>query len=865
LAEHDDPEYGAASPLTWLLAEESHRDRQLEYALFLSFTLDLGFFEAMALGPVRASGARVTVVGDARMSQPDPRAVRQAGRAYTAGLADCAGAFHPKLVVLAGQQRCLVAVGSGNTTLSGWQNSAELWTAFHGTPEGAPRAVAEVANWIRNLPKHVRLSRGISESLFSAAAQLDSFPAEGGPRVLGNLDRPLLEQLPDGPVDELRVFAPFHDPHAAALRSLVERLEPASLKVAVQPGRTIVDGPALSRLLDEIDGELVIDDEDRYRHGKLIEWSSGGKTFALTGSANLSSAALRQTPASGGNCELAVLSEIPRSIMVRGRVASLEEAAHDRFTVRAARAAGPVLLGATKIDGGVCVELARPLPRAGWLEISHAHLSPDQWDRSEDVESGPLETVVPGEIAAGSRFRVVATDNSGARTTSAVVFVVDPLQAMRRPAHAETSQRTATPDDLLRNSALIAQFMADLASLRASMTNLSISVPAAITSIRDAAASQSADTWRSYLDRCTGILGASLVRFALGQHIQEDQSEPGTTNPWAESLDGDDQEPGLEDDTAEQLVDENEVDTNEHAQADLTHADPAQRRRFRRWGTELSSAVEGLGPVEQLLATRLLLSVVALGAWDRDDLEWFPLVSRAVTTLGRSDAPPQDLEAQFGSLTAVGLALLRMHAPRHEQTETALRYGEAARAIEHLLPAAEPDLVTEYADLLTGRFGGLVDADSVQALADEVVQADPIADAVLALNEQSREAHADHPRVLHVTGNPGNPAIAALDAIAAAHELVVAAWARNDKGRWALLLWSNPDLYRVEPDKSGVVLWRHYRLNRRVSPPALARSRDFDLADKVARLALSQPIPEAADLIRTLGMDPAAVPACSVE
>jgi len=113
LIEHE-PEQGVPSPLTWLLQEEAAGDRQLEHAVFLSYTLDLAFFEAVALGLVRSLGARVTVVGDARTSSPDLRAVRQAGRAYLAGLAAMPGAFHPKLVVLAGKRRCLVAIGSGN-------------------------------------------------------------------------------------------------------------------------------------------------------------------------------------------------------------------------------------------------------------------------------------------------------------------------------------------------------------------------------------------------------------------------------------------------------------------------------------------------------------------------------------------------------------------------------------------------------------------------------------------------------------------------------------------------------------------------------------------------------------------------------
>ena len=91
----------------------------------------------------------------------------------------------------------------------------------------------------------------------------------------------MLVQLPRGPVDELCVSAPFHDPGAVALAALVERLSPAQLTVAYQPGMTQLDGPALVDLLRRTEGRLVVDEEKRYRHGKLIEWSAGGRRWCV--------------------------------------------------------------------------------------------------------------------------------------------------------------------------------------------------------------------------------------------------------------------------------------------------------------------------------------------------------------------------------------------------------------------------------------------------------------------------------------------------------------------------------------------------------------------------------------------------------
>jgi hypothetical protein len=848
LAEQE-PEHGAASPLTWLLEEEAAGDRQLEHAVFLSYTLDLAFFEAVALGLVRSLGARVTVVGDAWMSSPDPRAVRQAGRAYLAGLADMPGAFHPKLVVLAGERRCLVAIGSGNTTLAGWQNNAELWTVFRGTPEGAPAAIRAVAGWLRVLPGQVPLSRGVVEALRSAAARLESFPETDGPQVLGNLERPLLQLLPLGPVDELRVSAPFHDPGTAALTALVGRLRPKLLTVALQPGRTMVDGPALARLIDRTGGRLVSDAEHRYRHGKLIEWTTGVTTFAVTGSANLSSAALRGTPGTGGNCELVVLSTVARSLMPQGRTVPAAEAEREGFSLPE-RTQNLRLLGATLVDGGLLVELARGVMSVGWLEFSDVGEPPSAWRRLKEVLPGLLEVRIPGQYAPGSRVRLASSDDSGAVITSQIVLVAD-LDSAARPVEVHGSRRQLTVEELLGEPELVGRFMADLATLRVALAQQRTSTAPA--GLPDAGPMR----WQAELDSGTNVVGLPLIRFALGRPAADRSAD----DTWTEDLDVDESNAGLEDDTAEQTVMEDEA-RSEQVEQTLREE---QLRKLRRWGGQLAAQAEGVGTIDRLLPARMLLTIIAMGAWESDDSAWCPLVADVLVALGREESPPAEGEGPLGSIAAVGLTLLRMHTPRYDRgSEAALRYLNVTRAVEHLLPATDRGLVAEYTAMLEQRFGSAVEPDAVWDLASEVVQDDPIADAIRGLEEQGKQVHADHPSVLHVMGDPRNPAFAALEAIAAAQEVTLSAWARNSAGRWALLVWRDPDLYRIELDR-GVVLWRHYRCNRRITPRALVHARDFELADRVRRPAMMRPIPEAVELMRGLGVELVHGIACPLE
>ncbi|MEC3979884.1 hypothetical protein [Amycolatopsis sp. H20-H5] len=216
----------------------------------------------------------------------------------------------------------------------------------------------------------------------------------------------------------------------------------------------------------------------------------------------------------------------------------------------------------------------------------------------------------------------------------------------------------------------------------------------------------------------------------------------------------------------------------------------------------------------------------------------------------------------------MGLAVLRMHTARYDYgSEKALQYRRVVKAVSHLLSAAVPDLVDEYTDMLSKRFGRMLDLESVLELASEEVQDDPIANAIHALEERDIKVHADGPAILHVHGTTRNPALAALEAIAAAEEVTLATWAENNTGRWALLIWQAPDLYCIE-HADTVQLWHHYRCSRRITPRTLARARDFELAERVRYPARITPIPQAVTAALALGIEmshPLACPRSQVE
>ncbi|MFF9498644.1 hypothetical protein [Streptomyces sp. NPDC014656] len=319
---------GFASPASLLRDWRERQDKApLREFLVLGHTADRPFPEAVA-GPARALGARVAVLGDAGPAPREAADVRRAGRDHLHGVASCHGAFRPELALLLGDDACRVAIGPGDPARPGGGVEDEPWTVV-ATDGGASHPVlADLADWLEALPDAVAVTPWWADHLRHLADLLTELHCEAPPvepegpvvELAHNLREPLIDRLPTGPVDELRLYAPSADPTGEILRRLCDRLSPAEVVLGIRPRRS---GHDAAGLRDALAGHPAVRIRElagtRARHGKLAEWRVGDTWHALTGSPDLTGAALARavgdaTGASGAgaegparNCELAVL------------------------------------------------------------------------------------------------------------------------------------------------------------------------------------------------------------------------------------------------------------------------------------------------------------------------------------------------------------------------------------------------------------------------------------------------------------------------------------------------------------------------------------------------------------------------------
>jgi hypothetical protein len=297
-----------------------------EHALVLTYGADLPFFERSLARQLPVSCRNRLILADGKqhleacIRYAQGRLVRTLNQHYVADGLRVRHAMHAKLILLTGQTRGRLLVGSGNLGMQGYASGGEIFTRYEYEPEGEDDLAAfiSIRSFLEQLLERApvgeiaaaRLGHMFENSpwLFQQASDPDS-------PVRHNLDQSFLAQLllevAGEPVEQLTLAAPFYDAKATAFGTLLQELAPKRTRVLVQPNRTSVDPRVLDRLAADHPGTVEIipvgrDGDATYLHAKLILLKLAKRAICLQGSPNLSQVALLRA-GENANVELANL------------------------------------------------------------------------------------------------------------------------------------------------------------------------------------------------------------------------------------------------------------------------------------------------------------------------------------------------------------------------------------------------------------------------------------------------------------------------------------------------------------------------------------------------------------------------------
>lgn len=307
--------------------------KDITNAIILTHNIDFVFMQTVALAAFQRCGhPTLTIFADAACAaesfahqQPVLTGLGVRYRVVAVAM-DPGFRFHPKAVLLSGEETATLLVGSGNLTFGGWRENAEVWARFDSEQDGSTPFLAfkdYLTEILARVPLPDAVAAEVKEAFDPKSRKWISAEPTGGAKLVGRvgsgnslLDR-MLDMVGGDPVDELMVCAPYFDDDGVGLREIVTRVGARRTTVLCQPERSTLtqrswepsSGQAILKHADFTRANASGEERSPFMHAKLYAFRRDHEVIVIAGSANCSRAALT-TSGKAGNAELLAVRTI---------------------------------------------------------------------------------------------------------------------------------------------------------------------------------------------------------------------------------------------------------------------------------------------------------------------------------------------------------------------------------------------------------------------------------------------------------------------------------------------------------------------------------------------------------------------------
>ncbi len=296
--------------LTFRPADAAFDHFKADFVALTTFGFDPIFFEKRLLRTKAiAHASRIVIFMDEREWFKVQRCSNPARHLNTRYLVVPVGAhrgvFHPKLVLLLGEEGVAAGCHSANLTRPGYGRNLELTNQLISTPD-APNEEA-LAFSLQVLDCMNRIAAAVSETTAGsiahewmeaiaakAAASPEITEARSDIELWHTVEEPLWDRMvaiwKRSPPDELVIMSPFYDRDQRLLFRVAALLPDIPIRIIAQNRTSTFNPSPLENFPSPL--SMTTLDSSRRLHAKSIMWRHGAKWTALCGSANWTSNAI---------------------------------------------------------------------------------------------------------------------------------------------------------------------------------------------------------------------------------------------------------------------------------------------------------------------------------------------------------------------------------------------------------------------------------------------------------------------------------------------------------------------------------------------------------------------------------------------
>jgi hypothetical protein len=293
-----------------------------DIALMTTFNFEIGFFERAVLNRLYAKDVKtISLFVDSKELN---RALYEfdvsnsgshIGRRYMVNPVKIDGSFHPKVILLLGEKKARLFVGSANIKTSGYATNNEVFN-FIDYDVNQPEYLDVIVEAIDFFDAINEISYKLDNAVLKAAKKKIYYhksERNGEIFLLHNMEIPVLDQvetiIPEK-VESISIAVPYFDKELQALQQIKHRYPWANIELYIQnknstfpveynENNCLVENiNVFSKFLDNTSSA-----SGNFYHGKVFLFKTKDKSYILYGSSNCTLSALTKTYSNGGNVE----------------------------------------------------------------------------------------------------------------------------------------------------------------------------------------------------------------------------------------------------------------------------------------------------------------------------------------------------------------------------------------------------------------------------------------------------------------------------------------------------------------------------------------------------------------------------------
>ena len=309
------------------IVDEISNSKGYSIALLTTFNFEISYFERALLNALydkNIKNVEIFVDADELEKAISESIDNNLDRKYIANPVRINSAFHPKVVLLLGEERAKLIVASANIKTSGYTLNNEVYNVFEYSKEN-PECLNLINDAISFFEKLNTMVYYQDTKIFNKIDDLiyrHRKSDNNDIKLIQNLESSVIDQLKNiinEKVESIDVAVPYYDNELLGYKDLIATFNCNNINLYLQNGLSTFpidfnrDNDIVSN--DKIHAFLKLKSNGKknFYHGKVFRINTAKKSYILYGSSNCTLSALSKTYHDGGNIECNILEEGQKS------------------------------------------------------------------------------------------------------------------------------------------------------------------------------------------------------------------------------------------------------------------------------------------------------------------------------------------------------------------------------------------------------------------------------------------------------------------------------------------------------------------------------------------------------------------------